>query len=239
VRHGGCQTVTAKQSLQKFAGGRVGAWSLLILLLLPGQIRAQEFSAAGPHTFRSSVYSLKNTYYYVALEQDSDLTLPRDTAVRTLDGRLLAQVSRSFKRAMDMEGTAKLLDGRVLNYAGVVEREVRYAETIHPHGRGVGDCALVPLRSVAVDRTRIPLGSLVYIAETDGKRLPDGSLHDGLWQAIDVGGAIKEARIDLFTGEGKDSGKILAEWGIRHMQVLRVRVVEPPAPQNCTQETPR
>jgi 3D (Asp-Asp-Asp) domain-containing protein len=35
--------------------------------------------------------------------------------------------------------------------------------------------------------------------------MPDGRLHDGYWYASDVGGAIHEGRIDLFTGHGQSS----------------------------------
>jgi 3D (Asp-Asp-Asp) domain-containing protein len=181
----------------------------------------------------------RNTFYYLAPEVDYDETLPRDVPVRTLDGTLLALVSKTYKRAMDIEGTGRLRDGRVINFAGVVEGEVRYAETIHPFGRGVGNCPLTPLRSIAVDRGFVELGSVVYIQETDGKRLPDGTLHDGLWRAEDVGGAIKRDRIDLFVGDGKRSGAILAEWGITHLQPLTLRMVSRPPEKNCTQETPR
>jgi len=225
--------------LQRVGGLASAVIFVLMMGFLPVQSHAMRWSESGLRSTYPLIGSFKKTYYYVALEQDSDLTQPRDTQVRTLDGQFLALVSRSFKRAMDMEGTAKLLDGRVLNYAGVIDREVRYAETVHRWGRGVGNCALVPYRTIAVDRTRIPLGTLVYIDETFGKRLPDGEYHDGLWRAEDVGGAIKEARVDLFTGEGKATGKLLAEWGIRHMQPLTVRLVAPPEPKNCTQETPR
>ena len=33
--------------------------------------------------------------------------------------------------------------------------------------------------------------------------LPGGGMHDGYWYASDTGGAIKGARIDLFTGPGE------------------------------------
>ncbi len=181
----------------------------------------------------------RNTFYYVAPEAEMDSTLPLDAAVRTLEGAVIARVPRAFKKAMDIEGTGRLRDGRVVNFAGVVEREIRYQETVHPWGRGVGDCPLVPFRSVAVDRTKVALGSTVYIEETAGKRLPDGTFHDGLWRADDVGGAIKQDRVDLFTGDGYRSGDLLTQWGIRHMNPITLRLVAPPAEKNCTQETPR
>ena len=182
---------------------------------------------------------LRNTYYYLVPESDFEQYLPQDVPIRTLDGTVLALVSRSFRRAMDMEGTGRLRDGRVVNYAGVIDHEIRYAETIHPWGRGVGNCPLVPYHTIAVDRTRIPLGTVVYIDETAGKLLPDGSFHDGIWRAEDVGGAIQKDRVNLFTGDGQRSGDLLGQWGISHLQALTIRLVSKPAETNCTQETPQ
>jgi len=203
-----------------------------------GSSRDSDWDSEEPASY-PLIGRFRNTFYYLAPEIDYEEYLPQNTPVRTLEGALLALVSKTYKRAMDIEGTGRLRDGRVINYAGVVEGEIRYAETIHPFGRGVGNCPLTPLRSVAVDRGFIELGSVVYIQETDGKRLPDGTLHDGLWRADDVGGAIKRDRIDLFVGNGKRSGAILAEWGITHLKPLTLRMVSRPPEKNCTQETPR
>ena len=55
-----------------------------------------------------------------------------------------------------------------------------------------------------MDRTFIPIGSVVYIPEARGKTfvLPSGKsvAHDGYFFAADVGGAIKDNHIDVFLG---------------------------------------
>ena len=52
-------------------------------------------------------------------------------------------------------------------------------------------------------------------------KLPDGSAHDGIFYAHDVGGAIRGKRIDLFTGAG--SQQVLFEKvGIRNRKPLNV-----------------
>jgi membrane-bound lytic murein transglycosylase A len=73
--------------------------------------------------------------------------------------------------------------------------------------RGALGLDLTPLRSVAVDRAFIPLGSMLYMdAQTqsfDASRVVF---------AQDTGGAIKGAlRADMFLGFGKEAGKIAGE----------------------------
>lgn len=46
----------------------------------------------------------------------------------------------------------------------------------------------------------IPVGTKVHIKELEGKKLPDGSTHDGWATANDTGGAIFGTHIDLFVG---------------------------------------
>lgn len=66
-------------------------------------------------------------------------------------------------------------------------------------------CRPVPMRTVAVDPRYIPRHTRLFIRETVGMRMPDGSIHDGYWYASDTGGAIKGARVDLYTGQGRGS----------------------------------
>ncbi|MGZ8363928.1 MAG: 3D domain-containing protein [Caulobacteraceae bacterium] len=84
------------------------------------------------------------------------------------------------------------------------------ATLYHAGAKGVGGrdslgCAVSPMRTLAVDPGYIPKRTIVFIQETVGLALPDGSKHDGLWYASDTGGAIKGGRIDLYTGSGKGS----------------------------------
>tara|TARA_R110002124_G_scaffold21502_2_gene82431 strand:+ start:1092 stop:1625 length:534 start_codon:yes stop_codon:yes gene_type:complete len=66
-------------------------------------------------------------------------------------------------------------------------------------------CRPIPMRTVAVDPRVIPRRTRLFIRETVGLRLADGTLHDGYWYASDTGGAIKGAKVDLFTGTGRGS----------------------------------
>lgn len=66
-------------------------------------------------------------------------------------------------------------------------------------------CRPVAMRTVAVDPRYIPRRSVLFIRETVGMRLADGTLHDGYWYASDTGGAIRGQKIDLYTGHGRGS----------------------------------
>lgn len=66
-------------------------------------------------------------------------------------------------------------------------------------------CRPIPMRTVAVDPRVIPRRTRLFIRETVGMRLADGSRHDGYWYASDTGGAIRGQKIDLFTGHGRGS----------------------------------
>lgn len=60
---------------------------------------------------------------------------------------------------------------------------------------------LQAMRSIAVDPDVIPLGSLVRLQG----RLADGTRLDITAHAVDIGGAIKGERIDLYVGAGSDA----------------------------------
>jgi 3D (Asp-Asp-Asp) domain-containing protein len=80
----------------------------------------------------------------------------------------------------------------------------RYTYATGAFGDGVKGLILVPFRTIAVDTTVFPIGSVVYIPSARGIEieLPSGKhvRHDGYFFAGDIGGAIKGNHIDVFTG---------------------------------------
>jgi 3D (Asp-Asp-Asp) domain-containing protein len=80
---------------------------------------------------------------------------------------------------------------------------VRFQRSNTLYGEGVSG-NLVPYRTIAVDRSLIPLGSVVYIPDARGVAitLPSGErvVHDGYFYAGDVGNAIKGNHMDVFLG---------------------------------------
>jgi beta-lactamase class D/3D (Asp-Asp-Asp) domain-containing protein len=73
-----------------------------------------------------------------------------------------------------------------------------------PFGDGVQGQILAPFRTLAIDTTKFPIGTVFYIPGARGQQLtlPSGKVvkHDGYFFGADIGGAIKENHIDVFAG---------------------------------------
>lgn len=80
-------------------------------------------------------------------------------------------------------------------------------------------CRPVAMRTVATDPRVIPRRTRLFIRETVGMRMPDGTLHDGYWYASDTGGAVKGTKVDLFTGDGRGSMRPAMRWNTRTLTV--------------------
>ncbi|NJP10142.1 MAG: hypothetical protein HC866_12215 [Leptolyngbyaceae cyanobacterium RU_5_1] len=93
--------------------------------------------------------------------------------------------------------------------ANVLEKvnRVRFIASAALYGHGTEGMALVPYRTIAVDRTQIPIGSVIYIPQARGRTvtLPTGDrvIHDGYFFAADVGSAIQGNHIDVFLGTSR------------------------------------
>jgi 3D (Asp-Asp-Asp) domain-containing protein len=158
-------------------------------------------------------------FYWLAM-QDRHLDMYDEVDIYTRDGYLLGTFTAKFVRALRIEGSGLLADGRVINYAG----RCRYGVGVcfeeldpatHPFGRGAGRRPLIPFRSVAVDPRLIPIGEPLYIPEFDGLRLPDGTIHDGCVRADDTGGGIKKRKMDFFVVSYPNFRFLLtALWGV-------------------------
>ena len=145
------------------------------------------------------------TYYWVTTEADYPGT--PDTDLYDSDCTVLATVTSDFASALALEGTGKLIDGRVLNYwgsCGCPHSPCFFeVDAEHPWGVGVQNRALVPFRSIAVDIDVISYGSRIFIPELDGVLMPGDTpwgdfIHDGCVSADDTGGAIIGMHIDFF-----------------------------------------
>jgi 3D (Asp-Asp-Asp) domain-containing protein len=101
------------------------------------------------------------------------------------------------------------------------------ATLYHAGAKGVGNldslgCRTVAMRTAAVDKNLIPKGSVLFIKETVGLKMPDGTAHDGYWYASDTGGAIKGKRIDLFTGFSASSMNPLRALNLSTLSAVKV-----------------
>jgi 3D (Asp-Asp-Asp) domain-containing protein len=142
------------------------------------------------------------SFYWIAYESEY-ANEAYDTPIYTRRGYYIGSFPQAFVFELKLEGSGILRDGRVLNYDG----ECNYGmgtcfKTLaleeHPLGAGVQGRPLEPFRSIAIDPRYIPIGATVYVPELVGVLLPDGTRHDGCLRADDMGGAIKEHKIDFF-----------------------------------------
>jgi 3D (Asp-Asp-Asp) domain-containing protein len=154
-----------------------------------------------------SLGTFELTYYWVAYE--GDYGGPADSELLDADCAVLATVSSDFADAIALEGTGRLLDGRLLNVAGACDCASSpcylEADADHPWGYGVQDRALVPFRSLAVDRDVIEYGTGLYLPALDGRTVPGEApwgdfSHDGCAVAADTGGGIVGMHVDFFVG---------------------------------------
>lgn len=123
---------------------------------------------------------------------------------------VLAEVDKEFAKALALQGTGRLKDGRLLNVAGQNHCECERKPCFHvienqTWGTAGTGRPLAPFRTVAVDPTVIKLGSLLYVPLLDGRTMPGrppwgGYVHDGCVVADDTGGGIKGKQLDLFVG---------------------------------------
>ena len=81
-------------------------------------------------------------------------------------------------------------------------------------------CRPIPMRTMAVDPRYIPRRTRLFIPETVGMRMPDGTLHDGYWYASDTGGAIKGQKIALYTGHGRGSMRPAMRFNQRRLTLI-------------------
>ena len=143
------------------------------------------------------------TYYWVSYE--GDFAGSADTDIGDCSGAVLATVTNEFARALRLEGSGRLLDGRMLNIGGCSCGSGFFCfavldPALFPWGMGSRDNALVPFVSIATDTSVLAAGTIVYAPDLDGLALPDATTHDGCLRADDIGGGIVGLHIDWFVG---------------------------------------
>lgn len=194
--------------LRWIAAALLGSWSLI------AQAEPESKTALG---------DFKVTYYWVVSE--SRFSGAADTSVLDLQGRSLGRFPRAFVKALELEGTAVTRDGRTLNYAGRRAGSTRFSVVSAPYGLGSKSNPLIPFRSLATDPSEIPYGTVLYIPEAVGAKLPDGTTHDGYFVAADTGGAIKGKRLDVFTGLN-DQRQVFTDAGLSNLRFHKVYKVK-------------
>jgi 3D (Asp-Asp-Asp) domain-containing protein len=119
-----------------------------------------------------------------------------------------------------------------------VKATLYYARIKGMSSRDSLGCKLAPMRTVAVDPAVFPRHSVLFIKQTVGMKMPDGTTHDGFWYASDVGRAIKGLRVDLFTGVTAKSMQAFQTLNLATISAVRVGAFQgcpsskSPAPEN-------
>ena len=214
-------------------------FSFIAIVLLDGGAKAMDrFSlpAPGALTGLQSLGPLWATEYHVHVATASQD--PSAIPLADKDGNSLG-VSLSHKDWCDaaMEGTVVVRDGQAVksfNAGGLGQRDQTDCSDRFHHlslstqknikrqtffhigeedKYGLGGTEkyrLIPFRSIAVDRSKIPWGTALYIPGLRGAAitLPDGSAakHDGYVYAVDKGGQITGNHIDFFEGLPREIG---------------------------------
>ena len=163
------------------------------------------------------------TFYWTIDESSSRYRLKTSTVLRDPAGTVVAQTSKRFKRDLVKQGTGVLRDGRTVYYVRRVAGESRFRVTSSPYGIGSTGCPLIPYRTVAVDPHFVKIGSRVYIPQLKGARLPDGTIHDGMFIAGDRG-RFRGAHIDFFAGYGPRGARPFIRKGYRSRSHVTVYI---------------
>jgi 3D (Asp-Asp-Asp) domain-containing protein len=185
------------------------------------------------------------SFYWLAYEAEY-ANEPYDTAIYTKRGYFIGRFPEAFVYELKLEGSGVLRDGRVLNYDGECDygmgtcfKALELSE--HPLGAGVQGRRLDPFRSIAVDPRYIPIGAPVWVPELVGIVMPDGTRHDGCLRADDMGGAIKEHKLDFFV-ESYFNFKFIADslwWRMKatpHLEEPRCEYLRTRDPRERTNE---
>ena len=130
--------------------------------------------------------------------------------------------------APETEGSDSGMAGLTAEQQALMDEDADWTARVNLYHAGGGGatgndslgCRPIPMRTMAVDPRYIPRRTRLFIPETVGMRMPDGTLHDGYWYASDTGGAIKGQKIDLYTGHGRGSMRPAMRFNQRRLTLV-------------------
>lgn len=152
------------------------------------------------------------TFYWVIDETSSRYRGNASAVLRDPRGRVIARTHPRFKIDLVRQGSGWLRDGRTIIYIKRVRGESRFRISSSKYGLGTTGCRLIPYRTIAVDPRFVKLGTTVYIPQLKRARLPDGTIHDGMFIAADRG-HFRGAHVDVFVGAGSRNTRPFLENG--------------------------
>ena len=140
--------------------------------------------------------------------------------ILTRNGEEIATVCGRYYAVLAMEGTGYLKNrGRgpiTVNWDG--DYKYRIVDGCI-YGEGVERICLLPFHTIAADLKEHAVGKIIYVPRAKGLRLPDGTLHSGLFVVRDTGGAfidIGPQRVDLFISSQTIEDNIFGKAGFDH-----------------------
>jgi Membrane-bound lytic murein transglycosylase len=194
---------------------------LAMLLLAP-------FTAAAPRKIGRALV----TFYWLIDESSSRYRGKPTASLQDVNGKLIAMTTKRFRRDLIMEGSGQLRDGRTVVYERKRAGKNRFRVTSSKYGNSILGCPLIPYRTIAVDPRFIKLGSTVYIPQLKGAHLPDGTIHDGVFQADDRG-HIHGPHSDFFAGVGPRAARPFTRKGYGSRSHVTAYVVDGSTPDEC------
>lgn len=195
------------------------ALTVCIVVLVSNRVQGSHFTWLGHGTDVSPEYTLLGEFvptFYRILDESNAVWSREDPTedLLTTEGRTITRVSPTFRRQLDIEGSARLRDGRIINIAERQRGQYRYLVVKNaPFGLGEPGFKLIPYRTIAVDPARIKIGTVLYVPSLLGIPLPSGETHDGFCFAHDTGHGIVGNRVDLFVGFEDDRNNVLTRSG--------------------------
>ena len=192
---------------KKYICGLIVLTVILSLLFLSTSARRVKGMSHQPPADYKLLGRFRPTFYRILDESadEWDNSEEATASLLTLDGDLIKWVAPAFKHQLEIEGSGRLSDRRIVNIERKVDGEARYSVVRNaPFGLGDHGYKLVPFRTLAVDPQIIPLGTVLYLPDLVGIKLPSGEVHDGFVFAHDTGAGIAGNRIDVFVGFEND-----------------------------------
>ncbi|RUP23264.1 hypothetical protein BC936DRAFT_139022 [Jimgerdemannia flammicorona] len=145
------------------------------------------------------------TLYWVAKQGTTDVDNNGNTLHLSGDkthpikskGQTIAMVDKNTFEKSVMEGTCLLEDGRLINLNSPPNDFFTLDRGITPYGVGYDtNIPLIPFVSIATND--MSHGQKVYVKELDGKKLPNGRIHNGCLRKDDDSWSFGSCHIDWF-----------------------------------------
>jgi len=188
--------------------------------------QVSDFSLPAPKTVGSQKLQLWATWYHLFPAKEDKKGLPlRDTKNQPISLRIPAKEWCLGAMSGAINITAKNGQRKTYNYIdskGPLQVDCRkyvrngkawvaaighsrFKVSDGAYGDGFDKNVLIPYRTIAVDKRRIPLGSVLFVPSARGNKiiLPNGktAVHDGYFYVGDKGGgAVKQNHVDVFSG---------------------------------------